>query len=218
MIRQIGRAALVWASLAGGAVAHPHIFIDTGVEVIFDDQVSATALRITWTYDDLFSLIIIEDRGLDPDFDGVLTADETAALQGWDMQWDPGFAGDTYALRGDVALALSGPSEWTAGYVDGRLTSTHLRRFAEPVPMDQSLVVQSYDPGFYSAYTVEPEVRLTGGEGCSAQVFEPDRKAADARLQAAIAEQAGTEDLEGAFPAIGAAYAEEVRITCAAPS
>lgn len=218
MIRHIGRAAGLWASLAGGAAAHPHIFIDAGIEVIFDDQARATALRITWTYDDLFSMMLVGDLGLDPDFDGALTPEETAGLQGFDMQWDPGYAGDTHALRGDAPLALSGPAEWTAGYVEGRLTSTHLRRFDAPVAMDQPLVVQVYDPSFYTAYSLLPEVRLTGAEGCTAEVFEPDRAAADARLEVAIEELAGSDDVEGAFPAIGAAYAEEVRVTCAAPS
>lgn len=218
MIRTICTTAGLWIALAGGALAHPHIFVDTEIEVIFDGQARATGLRITWVYDDLFSMILVEDRGLDPDFDGALTAAETATLQGFDMQWDPGYPGDTYALSGDTPLPLSGPADWTAGYVEGRLTSTHLRRFAEPVGMDQTLVVQVYDPSFYTAYSLSPAVRLTGVEGCSAQVFEPDHEAADARLQAAIEELAGSDDVEGAFPAIGSAYAEEVRIICVAPS
>ena len=91
-------AAGFWAGLATGGAAHPHIFIDAGMEVIFDDQARATGLRITWSYDDLFSLMLVEDRGLDPDFDGVLTPEEATAISGFDMEWQPGYAGDTYAL------------------------------------------------------------------------------------------------------------------------
>ena len=80
------------------------------------------------------------------------------------------------------------------------------------------LVVQVYDPSFYTAYRITNETRLTGRADCTALVFEPDRKAANAILQAAIDEQAGSSDIEGEFPAIGAAYAEEVRITCAGRS
>ena len=50
---------------------------------------------------------------------------------------------------------------------------------------------------------------LTGGAACTVQVFEPDREAADARLQAAIEELSGSADTEAEFPAIGDAYAEE---------
>jgi ABC-type uncharacterized transport system substrate-binding protein len=219
MIRHSALTAGLWIGLASGALAHPHIFIDTGVEVIFDDQARVTGLRITWAYDDLFSLMLVEDRGLDPDFDGVLTPEETTAIEGFDMQWEPGYAGDTYASLGEVPLVLSGPAGWTTGYADGRLTSTHLRQFADPVVLaGQPLVVQVYDPSFYTAYRIAQQTLLTGADGCTAQAFEPDREAADAILQAAIDEQAGSIDIEGEFPAIGAAYSEEVRVTCAARS
>ncbi|WP_241427599.1 DUF1007 family protein [Fertoeibacter niger] len=209
-------AALMPASMA---VAHPHIFIDTGLEVIFDATGQATALRITWTYDDFYSLLVMEDRGLDADFDGVLTADEQAALDGFDMQWVAGFPGDTYALLGTAPLDLGPPQEWTASYADGKITSTHLRRFAAPVaPVADPLVVQVYDPGFYSAYAIAGTPVLTAAPDCSVQVFEPDREAADQILQAAIAELAGSVDIEGDFPAVGAAYSEEARITCSAGS
>lgn len=217
------RLGAVTAALITGfalpAAAHPHIFIDTGLEVIFDDQGRATALRISWTYDDLTSLGIISDRGMDEDFDGVLTPEELVAISGFDMQWDAGFAGDTYALLGSVALPLSGPSDWTASYADAKLTSTHLRKFSEPVLIGvDPLVVQAYDPTYYVAYTIVADTALTGGTACTAQAFEPDRAAADIKLQAAMDEMAGSTSVEGAFPAIGAAYAEEVRISCVAPS
>jgi len=218
MIRSLLVTAAIWAVLAGAAFSHPHIFVDTGIEVIFDDQAKATGLRITWAYDDLFSLMIVEERNMDADFDGNLTPEESAAIQGFDMQWDAGYAGDTYALSGEVLLPLSAPADWTTTYADGRLISTHLRHFADPVTLGDPLVVQVYDPSFYTAYSIAMTTALTGRADCAAQVFEPDRAAADAILQAAIAEQAGSTDIEGDFPAIGAAYSEEVRVTCAARS
>lgn len=204
------------AILAGSpALAHPHVFIDATVEVIFDDQGLATALRIGWTYDDLFSMMIIEDRGLDPDFDGILTDDAVAALSGFDMQWDPGFPGDTYPLLDGQPLALGPPQEWTASYDGMRITSTHVRRFETPVTVGATpLVVQVYDPSFYTAYVIAGTPVLTGRDDCTVQVFEPDRAAADEILMAAIAEMAGSFDLEAEFPAVGAAYAEEARVTC----
>ena len=201
------------------AAAHPHMFVDAGVEVIFDSQGRAEALRITWTYDDLTSLGIVSDRGMDPDFDGILTPEELAAISGFDMAWDAGFEGDTYALQAAAPLVLSGPSEWTASYADAKLSSTHLRRFAAPVVIAaEPLVVQSYDPSYYVAYTIISDTVLTAGPGCAAQTFAPNRAAADDILQASIAEMAGGGDAEGDFPAVGAAYADEVRVTCAVPS
>lgn len=210
--------AMAAALLASPAAAHPHVFIDTGIEVIFDAQGRAEALRITWTYDDLISLALLSDRGMDEDFDGVLTPAELTALNGFDMQWQPGVTGDTYALLEAAPLALSGPSEWTVSYADAKITSTHLRHFEAPVVIAAApLVVQVYDNSYYTAYTIVGDPVLTGAAACQALAFEPDIAAADAILQQSIAELAGG-DAEGDFPAIGAAYAEEVRVTCNAPS
>ncbi|MDO9640064.1 MAG: DUF1007 family protein [Pseudotabrizicola sp.] len=199
-----------------GAGAHPHVFIDATIEVIFDAEGRAEALRIGWAYDSLFSMTYLAENGFDPDFDGVLTPEEEAALAGFDMGWDAEFAGDTYVLVGDAPVGLSRPLEPTAGYRDGSLVSTHLRRLSAPVaPGDAGLVVQVYDPSFYTSYLIAATPVLTGGAGCRVQVYEPDRETADARLQAALEELSGSADVEGEFPAIGAAYAEEARISCA---
>ena len=205
------------AGLAVPALAHPHVFIDTKVEVILDAENRVTGVRISWTYDDLYSLYVIGDMGLDPDWDGKLTPEEEARLAGFDMNWDEGFPGDTYALMADRELALSRPAEWSASYAGGKITSVHLRTFEAPVPVgDEPLLVQVYDPGFYTAYTIAFDPVLTGGVGCVADAYAPDLDAADEALKAALAEYSADVDLEMDFPAVGRNYAEEVRVTCAA--
>jgi ABC-type uncharacterized transport system substrate-binding protein len=203
---------------AAPALAHPHIFIDTRIEVIVNDRNEATALRIGWTYDDLYALLIFGDLALDPDGDGILTPEEEASLNGFDMQWIEGFEGDTYVLKDGQPLAISGPRDWTASWADGKLSSTHYRDLVVPVPVaDVPLVIQAYDPGYYVYHAILPPAVVTGGTGCSAQVFEADLNAADAALQEALAEYAPGADLEGQFPAVGAKFSDEVRVTCTAP-
>jgi ABC-type uncharacterized transport system substrate-binding protein len=215
------RAFLIAGLLAAGAgpaLAHPHVWIDAGIEVILNDRNEATGLRISWTYDDLYSLYIVGDMGLDPDWDGKLTPEEEARLSGFDMKWDPGFPGDTYALLGEASLALSRPQDWSASYAEGKITSTHLRTFDAPVPVGETpLVVQVYDPGYYVAYGIPVDPVVTGGQVCTAQVFVPDLGAAEQELLAALSEYTPDVDLEAEFPAVGAKFAEEVRVTCAAP-
>jgi ABC-type uncharacterized transport system substrate-binding protein len=201
---------------AGPALAHPHVFIDTGIEIILNADNAATGVRISWTYDDLYSLYVVGDMGLDPDWDGVLTPGEEARLAGFDMNWDADFPGDTYALLNDAELALSRPQDWGASYAGGRITSTHLRLFDAPVALaDVPLILQVYDPGFYTAYTIAHDPVLTGGDGCLAETYIPDLDAADEALKAALAEYSADVDLEADFPAIGKNYAEEVRVSCA---
>lgn len=210
--------AFLGCLLAGPGLAHPHVWIDTRIEVILNDANHATGVRIGWTYDDLYSLYIVGDMGLDPDWDGTLTPEEEARLSGFDMNWDPGFPGDTYALLGKAELALSPPVEFSASYAEGRITSTHLRLFDQPVPVGEvPLIVQVYDPGYYVAYAIPFDPVLQGGGDCVAEVYGPDLDAADEELQQALSEFTPDVDLEMQFPAIGRAYSEEVRITCAAP-
>jgi polyphosphate kinase len=86
--------------------------------------------------------------GLDPDWDGTLAPEDEARLSGFDMNWDAGLPGDTYALPGEAPLTLSRPREWTASYVDGKITSSHLRSFDAPVPVRAApLIVLACDPG-----------------------------------------------------------------------
>ena len=212
----------VWAGVAGLAAlvvplpahAHPHIFIDAAIEVVFAPDGRAEGVRLRWSYDDFFSLTLVAERGLDPDFDGVLTPEELAQLNGFDMGWLPEFQGDTYALLDSAPLALSRPMDWTVAYEGGKLISTHYRRFDAPVDLGAAaLVVQAYDPGYYTAYTVV-DATAKGRDDCMVEIFEPDRAAADQILQDALAEFAGDEAAEADFPAVGAAYAEEARVIC----
>jgi ABC-type uncharacterized transport system substrate-binding protein len=209
-------AALALMLCPAGAGAHPHIFIDTQIEVIFDASGRAEAVRVTWIYDDFFSLLMLEDRGLDSDGDGKLTPEEEAALVGFDMAWDADYEGDLYVLLNDERLALGRPDEFTAGFDGAQITSTHLRRFETPVtPGKDPLILQVYDPGYYTAYTIVGQPVLTGnGTGCAAQVYEPDRDAANTQLEAMLRELSAQENIEMDFPAIGAAYADEVRVIC----
>ena len=216
---RIGTAIVVATGMgwASGLAAHPHVFIDSGIEVLIDAQNRATGVRISWTYDEYYSLFIIGDMGLDPDWDGALTDAETTSLSGFDMKWDADFPGDTYALQGDVDLALSRPKDWSADYANGKITSHHVRDFDQPIPLTgDPLIVQVYDPGYYVLYTIARDPVLTGGQGCNATAYAPDITEADAALKDALAEYSADADLEADFPAIGKTYAEEIRVTCAA--
>jgi ABC-type uncharacterized transport system substrate-binding protein len=201
--------------------AHPHIFIDSALEVIFDDEGRAAAVRVSWLYDDFYSLVMLQDRGLDPDGDGTLTPAEEAALNGFDMDWDADFAGDTYVLaEGTRAVGLGRPADWTVRVEKGRIISTHLRALAEPVAVAEvPLILQVYDPTYYSAYTVLGTPLLTGAgaAGCTVQVFAPDLTAAQQELQAILQEYTADQTVEMDFPAVGANFAEEARVTCRRP-
>ena len=218
MVR-LAPALAALALSATAAVAHPHIFIDTVLEVVLDAEGHATAVRVVWVYDDFYSLVMLQDRGVDPDGDARLTPEEEAKLSGFDMDWDADFQGDLYVLdKGTDPVVLGRPHDWSARVEQGRIVSTHLRDITTPVAVtDAALVLQVYDPTYYTAYTIlgTPLLCGPGAASCAVQVFEPDLSAAQEKLQAMLQEYTADQSTEQDFPAVGANFAEEARVTCA---
>lgn len=204
-------------TLAPPAQAHPHIFVDASAQFLFDDAENLAAVRIIWVYDELYSLLITEDLGLDPDFDGVLTPAEIEQLSGFDMNWDEGFAGDTRGFAGETHLDLSRPVEWTAALKDGKIITTHVRALARPLdPRDDEIVLRLYDPTFYTAYSATELQLVQGTEVCAAEAVKFDPDTAYAYLEAKLDEaEAKGADVEQDFPEVGEAFADEVRLICA---
>ena len=164
----------ICACLAAPAGAHPHIFVDTGLDLSFDAQGRLAEIRVTWAYDDFYSLLIIEDRGLDPDFDGTLTDAELRNLTGFDMQWTEGFNGDLVVEQNGDRLAMSGPLRVTAQYEQGRITTTHVRRVEPDQTAGAEFEIRPYDATYYTAYDVSLPVTLRGGSGCTQRLETPD--------------------------------------------
>lgn len=216
MGRILGAIAGV-ALAAGQAAAHPHVFIDSGLHLIFDTEGRLAAVRVIWAYDEFYSLLVLEDMGLDADHDGVLTPEELARLDGFDMAWDPDFPGDLYGEAGGDEIALSRPLEHSTELRDGRIVTMHIRALETRLdPAELPVVFRVYDPSFYTAYTVALPTRIEGREGCAAEVLEPVMDEANAQLLAALAELGATDTVsEADFPAVGAAFADEIRLTCA---
>ena len=202
--------------LAGAVRAHPHIFVDAEIEIVFDAEGQPEGVWVSWAYDPLFSMLLVSDMGLDSDFTGAISEAERAELDGFDMNWIEGYHGDTHVSQNGTALALSGPLKWESDYRDGQLFSRHLRHFIDLPDPDQVWTVAVYDPSYYTSYGIVGRPQVTGRSDCEARVFEPDWEAAGAQMEAALDEVLGAGgDIEADFPAVGALFAEEVRITCA---
>lgn len=209
--------ALAQPALAKSALAHPHIFVEAGLEVMTSQDGTPTALRISWEYDPLFSMLLLSDMGLDADFDGVLTQEERDALDGFDMNWLPGYHGDTHVTQADQRLALSAPLSWTSDFDGERLRSTHLRSFLVPPLPAQDWTVSVHDPGYYTRYTLTSVPQVTGPVGCTIDVIAPDLAAAEALLTEELDMMAEARvDTEIDFPQVGALFAETIRFSCPA--
>lgn len=208
---------LAFALAAPGAGAHPHMFIDTGLTFHLDDRGQLAAVGVVWVYDALSSLLTIEDQGLDPDGDGILTPAETEVLNRLGRTWPEDFDGNLHLMQNGQALPLSGPLEVEVTYHDGRLVFAHMRALTPRVSLAAGPVdLQVYDPTYYTFYDLSGTPQVAGGAGCSVAVGKADIAAAQAEYDAAIMGMTDEELLdEELLPDLGGAFADEIRLTCA---
>lgn len=192
--------------LSLSAQAHPHIFVATSLSIVTDDQGRAAGVEVQWSYDDLYSLLVLEDMELDSDYDGILTPDEQAKLAGFDMNWIEGYEGDLYATGPDGAIRLSAPEPLDTRFADGKITTRHLRWFDRP---QARLVLKAYDPTFYTAYD------MTGGvnapKECQTALTVADEDAAFALVDSMMKQGDYSED---DYPEVGEAFADTITVTC----
>lgn len=197
--------------------AHPHIFINTGLKFFVDDENRLTHVQVTWEYDELYSLLVTEDMGVDDDYDGVLTPEDTALLTGFDMQWVDGFNGDLVGAMNGAPLSLSPPSAPTATLSDGKIITTHLRAVEGAPEITGFLNFLPYDGTYYTAYDVGLPVTVQGGKGCEVSVNAPDIDGALAMTKAELGALPMDFDMDAAgLSDIGRRFATDVKITCAA--
>ncbi|SFD47532.1 DUF1007 family protein [Roseivivax sediminis] len=196
------------AALPLPLAAHPHVFVDTELTIKVDEDGRITGTEMTWTYDEFFTLLILEDMGLDADADGVLTEAEKAELMGFDFEvWPEGFEGDLYLHADGEKVALGRPVSTGIDVVDGKIVSTHTRTV--PDAPAEGATFRQYDPTYYVAYTLD-EVRVDGA--CRADVTPPDPDAGEEALAEAL-----TDYSEDQFEVLelGIHYADDITLTCA---
>jgi len=201
------------AAAASPAVAHPHIFVDAGLTVLRDDAGQVTAVEVTWRYDELYSMLLAEDYGLDPDYDLQLTEAEVAETLGFDLNWSAGFTGGLTLRQGGEDLGLGEPAPVSLRMLDtGQIETTHRRAVRGAEAGD--LVAQIYDPEFYIAFEMILPVTVRDAPACDVDLVRADLDAAYAGLEAALEEIGGAVAAEDNFPAVGALFADRVEITC----
>lgn len=208
------RAGILALALAlpGAGSAHPHVFIDSGVDFIFDGEGRVSHLRITWLYDFLSTLLLMEDLGIEERPDGSLAPEDEDALARDQSQWVDGFEGDATLLHDGRRIGLSRPIEPRASYRDGQVEIRFLRALEEPILPGPQTVAKLYDPTYFIAYFVTYEPALEHAPPtCRAEVvpFEPTGPLV--ALQQSLFELPPDEDPE---EPVGHLFADRVYLRC----
>lgn len=197
--------------LATPLQAHPHVFVETGLRLVASESGAIQGVEVTWRYDELYSLLVLEDMGLDSDFDGQLTMAELERLNGFDLQWIDGFEGDLYAQSAAGQLKLGAPQNRGTSLAAGQIVSRHYRALETA---EDRLSLKAFDPTYYTAYDLGLGVDLP--EGCTVKVVKADLEAAR-KLEAELLGD-DVDDPEADYPEVGEEFADEIFVTCASGS
>lgn len=132
--------------LAQPAMAHPHIFIDAKVAVVFDDAGRIVTLRNSWTFDTAFSVWMVQ--GLDTNGDGVVSPEEMQELADENMVGlaDYGF----YTVAGD-GVHFTPVGDQRMHYEDNKVTLDFSIDAEEPVVPGSRFELGIFDAEYYVA-------------------------------------------------------------------
>ena len=194
---------------------------DNAFELLFDEAGDLEAVRINWAYDAFYSLMLIEENGLDADGDGTPEQALLDAYAGHDVDWAAGFPGDFVLAQDGAEVALDGPVRHRARFEDGRVVTSHVRPLAAPLDATEGVVTaRAYDPTYFVAYDVPATPAISGREDCRIRREKADRAAAEAEYGDQLAAvDAGSDPFAVVeLPDIGALFADRFVLSCAASS
>ncbi len=174
MRRIILALAVVIGALTTAALAHPHIFVDAKVRVIFNANGEVAGIHHEWTFDEAMSAWQIQ--GLDTDNDGTVTRAEMQELADENMVGLSQYYFYTFAGEGDESLTFVDGTNASFDYQNGRTTLAFDIAVETPYRIKDTLELAVNDPEYYVAITTPDlnAVSLDGApEGCVASLQPP---------------------------------------------
>jgi len=163
---------------AGQAQAHPHVWATIKTDLVYAPDGSVTAVRHTWTFDDMFSAFAT--MGIKAKIKGEFTREELQPLAKVNVDSLKGFAYFTYATMDGVKNknAFDDATDYWLDY-DPKATVLTLHftlPFKKPAQA-KVLKIQVYDPEFFIdfAFAKKNPVKLVGAPpSCAVWTEKPD--------------------------------------------
>ena len=141
--------------LAAQALAHPHVFADVKVKVLYD-ATGFVGIENRWTYDEAYSIAMLSS--VDKDGDGKISAGEQSSLQTAILGPIEKSNYYNYVQAGSKFLSAKRIKDFKANMVKGKLVLDFVTEFSMPAGADWTmLVVVVADPTNYIQMTSDME-------------------------------------------------------------
>lgn len=211
-------AFLAMFAAAGGASAHPHVFVVAREEVSFDPQGRVASVGHAWLFDEGFSAFAVQ--GLDADRDGTYSLEELAPLAQVNVESLKEYGYFTFVEVDGKQVATGDPTRYWLRYEDGRLVLFFDTPLKEPVDLaGRTLRVDVYDPQYYVAFDLVPEnpFSLTGDvpEGCKLEIKTPEELDPQTAAMLAVIPP-DVRDIPANLRSVTSALANTAVVTCPA--
>ena len=135
--------AIAFAGFCAAALptqAHPHVFVDGGVDFVVRDGKILEAVKVTWLYDPFETLYILSSYELSLNDQGDLSEGDRQTLVTHRSQWPSDFDGSTHLTRDGEVVPLSRPIGFAAALVNGQLQVTFTRVLETPIDLNAKLL------------------------------------------------------------------------------
>lgn len=163
------------AMLAAPAAAHPHVWVDSRSDILFDDTGLITGIRHSWTFDEMFSAFATQ--GLDEDNDGKLTRDELQPLA--QVNVESLYEFDYFTNLGVIGVdevygVFQDPVDYWLDYDGLRLTLNFTLPLTEPFdPKSGPTAIEVYDPTYFVSFALaetDSAMLVNAPRGCRLQI------------------------------------------------
>lgn len=157
----VGIAAM---SVCGGARAHPHVFIDDAMTLIFDDR-GIAGLRLSWTFDAMYSSLLRADN-----VKGGLGSELSAAdIESLREHAFANLAGYNYFLELSIngeQVKVAQVTGFEASFADDKLTYRFTVPLATAEPREVNDVeIAVFDRDYYVAFNLAEALPVTLAHG-----------------------------------------------------
>jgi ABC-type uncharacterized transport system substrate-binding protein len=185
------RSLILGVLLLGCAIAtanaHPHVFVTSTSEIVYDPQGRVTGVKQNWTFDEAFSSYATQ--GLPQSPDGGYTRDALTPLAQTNVENLKDFGYFTFGKLNGKELLFKDPVDYYLDYAKNVLTLHFFLPLSTPQSQGQkALALQIYDPTYYVDFELADDnpVTMTGApQGCALNVIRP-KPPSDAQKQAAL--------------------------------
>ncbi|MEM6422076.1 MAG: DUF1007 family protein, partial [Pseudomonadota bacterium] len=171
-------AAAITGLVATQANAHPHVFIDGGIDFAFAEDAVLESIAVTWRFDEFETLYMLSAHGVSLNQQGEIDPSDSAVLARELGAWPDDYEGTAHLSTEDGAIALELPADLKVAVTDGQLEMSFTRRLVAPqVLSGQTIDVGFYEGTYYYALSITDAPQILGaGADCEATVrpFEDD--------------------------------------------